>query len=53
MSDVLPTKSYARINVKLSLPDLIDVQLRSFQRLKSDGLSDLFHEVSPIESYNK
>ena len=53
MSDVLPTKSYARINVKLPLPDLIDVQLRSFQRLKSDGLSDLFHEVSPIESYNK
>ncbi len=53
MSEVLPTKSYARINVKLSLPDLIEVQLRSFERLKSDGLADLFHEVSPIESYNK
>ncbi len=53
MSEVLPTKSYARINVKLSLPDLIEVQLRSFRRLKSDGLADLFHEVSPIESYNK
>jgi DNA-directed RNA polymerase subunit beta len=53
MSDVLPTKSYARIDVKLSLPDLIEVQLRSFERLKSEGLADLFHEVSPIESYNK
>jgi DNA-directed RNA polymerase subunit beta len=53
MSEVLPTKSYARINVELSLPDLIEVQLRSFRRLKSDGLADLFHEVSPIESYNK
>jgi len=53
MSEVLPTKSYARINIKLSLPDLIEVQLRSFKRLKSDGLADLFHEVSPIESYNK
>jgi len=53
MSEVLPTKSYARIDVKLSLPDLIEVQLRSFERLKSDGLGDLFHEISPIESYNK
>jgi DNA-directed RNA polymerase subunit beta len=53
MSDALPTKSYARIDVKLSLPDLIEVQLRSFERLKSEGLADLFHEVSPIESYNK
>jgi len=53
MSEVLPTKSYARINLELSLPDLIEVQLRSFDRLKSDGLADLFHEISPIESYNK
>ncbi len=47
------TKNYARINVKLDLPDLIEVQLRSFERLKADGLADLFHEISPIESYNK
>ena len=49
----LPRKNYARIPVKLELPNLIDIQLDSFERLKREGLGDLFHEVSPIESYNK
>ena len=49
----LPSKTYARIDVKLPLPDLIEVQLDSFQRLKAEGLADLFNELSPIESYNK
>jgi len=47
------SKSYARIDVSIPLPDLIEVQLESFKRLKSEGLADLFHEISPIESYNK
>jgi DNA-directed RNA polymerase subunit beta len=49
----LPKKTYARIPVTLELPDLIEVQINSFERLKSEGLGDLFHEISPIESYNK
>ncbi|NJN44511.1 MAG: hypothetical protein HC806_07165 [Anaerolineae bacterium] len=53
MANLLPTKSYSRINVALPLPNLIEVQLESFERLKREGLSDLFHEISPIESYNK
>ena len=53
MASVLPSKNYARIDVKLPLPDLIEVQLESFERLKTEGLGDLFHELSPIESYNK
>ncbi len=53
MSKSLPTKRYSRIKVQLDLPNLIEVQLESFERLKSDGLYDLFHEISPIESYNK
>ena len=53
MATILPSKSYARIDVKLPLPDLIEVQLESFRRLKSEGLGDLFNELSPIESYNK
>jgi DNA-directed RNA polymerase subunit beta len=53
MANNLPSKSYARIQVSLNLPDLIEVQLESFLRLKKEGLSDLFHELSPIESYNK
>ena len=53
MASSLPRKNFARIPVKLNLPDLIEVQLDSFERLKREGLADLFHEVSPIESYNK
>jgi DNA-directed RNA polymerase subunit beta len=53
MPSVLPVKSYARIPVVFDLPDLINVQLDSFNRLKSEGLADLFNEISPIESYNK
>ena len=53
MASSLPLKNFARIPVKLNLPDLIEVQLDSFERLKREGLADLFHEVSPIESYNK
>jgi DNA-directed RNA polymerase subunit beta len=53
MAPLLPSKSYARIDVKLSLPDLIEVQIDSFERLKREGLADLFNELSPIESYNK
>jgi DNA-directed RNA polymerase subunit beta len=53
MATVLPTKSYSRISISLPLPNLIEVQLESFERLKREGLSDLFHEISPIESYNK
>lgn len=53
MASVLPSKTYARINVIQPLPELIEVQLDSFQRLKDEGLADLFNEISPIESYNK
>jgi len=53
MASSLPRKNFARIPVKLNLPDLIEVQLDSFERLKREGLADLFHEISPIESYNK
>ncbi len=53
MASVLPTKTYARIPTIFDLPNLIEVQLDSFKRLKQDGLEDLFDEISPIESYNK
>ncbi|MGB5843988.1 MAG: DNA-directed RNA polymerase subunit beta, partial [Anaerolineales bacterium] len=53
MASSVDTKSYARIDVTIPLPDLIEVQIESFKRLISEGLADLFHEISPIESYNK
>ena len=53
MASSVASKAYARIDVTIPLPDLIEVQIESFERLKADGLADLFHEISPIESYNK
>ncbi len=51
MTDLMPPKTYARIPVGLDLPQLIQVQLDSFERLKAEGLGALFNEISPIESY--
>jgi len=41
MTDLMPPKTYARIPVGLELPQLIQVQLDSFQRLKDEGLGSL------------
>ncbi|MBN1995435.1 MAG: DNA-directed RNA polymerase subunit beta [Anaerolineae bacterium] len=46
-------KSYARIPDVLELPQLIEVQLKSFQAFKDEGLRELFEEISPIVSFNK
>ncbi|HZD11840.1 MAG TPA: DNA-directed RNA polymerase subunit beta, partial [Candidatus Binatia bacterium] len=48
----LEKKSYARTTDPLELPTLIDVQLESFQTFIDEGLSELFEEISPIESFN-
>ena len=44
-------RSYASIPVVLDVPNLIQVQLDSFNRFKSDGLKELFDEISPIEDF--
>ena len=45
----LQTRSYSRSPATLRVPYLIQVQLDSFDWFKSEGLADLFNEVSPIE----
>jgi len=46
-------KSYARIPDVHSIPTLIKVQLESFEWFKTEGLRELFDEITPIESFNK
>ena len=43
--------SYARIPSVLEVPNLIQVQLDSFDWFKNDGLKELLEEVSPIEDF--
>ncbi|MEM7126462.1 MAG: DNA-directed RNA polymerase subunit beta [Chloroflexota bacterium] len=46
-------KTYARTPAVLDLPRLTEVQLRSFEWFKSEGLKELLGEISPIVSFNK
>lgn len=50
---LIPRKSYARINDVYGLPRLIEVQLDSFRWFQTEGLQELFEEISPIVSFNK
>ncbi|MCU0519380.1 MAG: DNA-directed RNA polymerase subunit beta [Anaerolineae bacterium] len=48
----LGVKSYARIASALPLPGLVEMQLQSYQWLQTQGLYELFDEISPINSFN-
>ncbi|MCB8922610.1 MAG: DNA-directed RNA polymerase subunit beta [Ardenticatenaceae bacterium] len=52
MNDPITLKTYARTTDPLALPTLIDVQLSSFDTFINESLSELFDEISPIESFN-
>ena len=55
INGVLPSnrrKSYARIRTVHPIPDLIQVQLDSFQWFLDYGLRELLSEISPISSFN-
>jgi len=45
-------KSYARIPSALELPGLVEMQLQSYEWLQTEGLYELFDEISPINSFN-
>ncbi|MFC2067319.1 DNA-directed RNA polymerase subunit beta [Chloroflexota bacterium] len=44
----VPRKSYARLPQILDVPNLIKVQIDSFQRFQESGLKELLEEVAPI-----
>ena len=52
MTQPLAAKTYARIPDLHSLPNLIEIQLNSFNWFIEEGLRELFDEISPIESFN-
>ena len=43
--------SYSKINEVLELPDLIEVQKRSYDWFLSEGLKEVLDDISPIEDY--
>ena len=47
-------RSFARLESTIDVPNLIDIQIRSFERLvdcKNGGLRETIDDVSPIEDY--
>ena len=51
VNDSTKKYSYARIPSVLDVPNLIQVQIDSFNWFKTEGLNELLQEVSPIEDY--
>jgi len=43
--------SYSKINEVLELPDLIEVQKKSYDWFLSEGLKEVLDDISPIEDY--
>ncbi|WP_425449467.1 DNA-directed RNA polymerase subunit beta [Dethiothermospora halolimnae] len=43
--------SYSRINEVMDLPDLIEVQKKSYEWFMEDGLKEVFEDISPIQDY--
>lgn len=44
-------RSYARINEVLALPNLIEIQQKSYQWFLDVGLREMFQDISPIEDF--
>ena len=47
----MPHQSYAHISQVVEVPNLIDLQLASFQWLQEDGIKQLLEELSPIKDF--
>src|SRR3989338_7845759 len=52
MRQIAPERKYfSSPKIALPLPDLIEVQKKSYQWLFNSGLNELFEEVSPIKDF--
>ncbi|WP_080831994.1 DNA-directed RNA polymerase subunit beta [Cohnella massiliensis] len=44
-------RSYARIKEVLEVPNLIEIQMQSYQKFLDDGLREIFQDISPIQDF--
>ena len=44
-------RSYARIEEKLDLPNLIEIQTKSYEWFLQTGLIEMFKDISPVEDF--
>ena len=43
--------SYAKIKEVMEMPHLLDIQRNSYQWFLSDGLKEIFRDISPIQDF--
>ncbi len=46
-------RSYSRIPTVLEMPNLVQIQIESFDWFRNEGLRELLEEISPIVDYNQ
>ena len=44
-------RSYARINEVLDIPNLIEIQQKSYEWFLEEGLREMFQDISPIQDF--
>ena len=45
-------RNYSRMRYDIELPNLIEIQTKSFDRFLDEGIRDLLQDISPIEAHN-
>ena len=45
-------KSFSRTRFNLELPDLVEIQTKSYKWFLEEGLTEVLHEVSPITDFS-
>ena len=50
-NDLLSNSSELRKNESIAIPNLIQIQQKSFEWFRNEGLKELFEEISPIQDY--
>jgi len=46
-------RNYAKVQTDVELPNLIEIQTKSFEWFKTKGIQEVFDNISPITDYNK
>ncbi len=50
---VIKRRNYSRIHEVQSMPDLIEIQKRSYQWFLDEGLKSIFEDISPIQDFTQ
>lgn len=44
---------FSKISGNFEVPNLVGIQIDSFEWFKNEGIAEVFNEIFPVESYSK